>query len=162
MVVSGIAAVSFMVTDMKESRRFYEECLGFQKLFELKDDDGEDWLIYFKIADRQYLKLFYHGDRKRVIFFPTEEKELAKLTPAHFDEMNWQISTHFCLEVENIQEVCGRLAEYGYEVTNPPAIGKDLNYETFVQDPDGNLIELMQFEKDNLELRKYDHTEIFQ
>ena len=36
-----------------------------------------------------------------------------------------------------------------------PTKGKDNNYECFTQDPDGNLIELMQYTEDALQLKDY-------
>ena len=47
MNISSLTHVAMHVTDMASSLRFYEECLGLQKIFELKKDNDEDWLISF-------------------------------------------------------------------------------------------------------------------
>ena len=41
MNVSGLAHIGLHVTNMEETLRFYEECLGLQKIFELKNDNDE-------------------------------------------------------------------------------------------------------------------------
>ena len=47
-----------------------------------------------------------------------------------------------------------RLEEFGYTIVMPIGYGKDFNYETFIQDPDGNLIELMQYTDKALQFKE--------
>ena len=49
-----------------------------------------------------------------------------------------------------------KIKDFGYKiVVLEPTKGKDNNYECFTQDPDGNLIELMQYTEDALQLKDY-------
>ena len=133
-LITGLTHKAFHVSDMEASLRFYCDCLGLQKMFELKDDEGRDWLLYLKITDRQFLELFYGGEQK------------------------WDVNfgKHICLEVSDMDACIKRLNEFGYSMYNnmEPLVGKDYNTEVFVQDPDGNLIELMQFSANALQMRE--------
>jgi len=153
MGIASLAHVALHVTDMKETLRFYEACLGLQKIFELKTDENEDWIVYLKICNYQFVELFYGGKQKRVVVWPEKGQEL---TPEQKDIFSHEISTHFCLQVEDIFETAQRLKDFGYKlVLIEPTLGKDSNYECFTQDPDGNLIELMQYTADALQLMDY-------
>lgn len=153
MNVSALAHVALHVTDMEKSLRFYQECLGLQHIFELKNDQEEDWLVYLKICDNQFIELFYGGKQKRVVFWPMKGQEL---TPEQDEVIAHEISTHFCLQVDDIFAMAQRIKDFGYKiVVTEPAKGKDNNYECFTQDPDGNLIELMQYTEDALQLKEY-------
>ena len=153
MNVKGLAHIALHITNMEETLRFYTECLGLQKIFELKNDNDEDWLVYLKVCDYQFIELFYGGKQKRVISWPAEGQEL---TPEQDEIIGHEICTHFCLQVEDIFEMAQRIRDFGYKiVVLEPAKGKDNNYECFTQDPDGNLIELMQYTEDALQLKYY-------
>lgn len=132
-LIKGLTHKAFHVSDMEASLRFYCDCLGLPKMFEIKDDEGKDWLLYLKITDGQYIELFYGG------------------------EQNWDVNfgKHICFEVSNIEACIKRLNDFGYSMFNnmKPLLGKDNNLEAFVQDPDGNLIELMQFGPDALQFK---------
>lgn len=156
-LVVGITHNAYHVTDMKQALRFYCDCLGLQKVFELKHDDGSDWLIYLKICDRQFIELFHGGTQKRDIDWPKDQKAWASLTAEQGAVIQHEIATHLCFAVSSAQACVDRLHEFGYDTLNgmEPKMGKDFNIETFIQDPDGNLIELMEFSADALQLKEY-------
>lgn len=135
--ITGLTHKAYRVRNMEESLKFYSDCLGLEKMFELKDENGRDWLYYLHIAGRQYMELFYDGTAEAGI----------------------DMGEHICFEVDDIQAVVDRIRACGYKtiLNNQmnPVHGKDNNYEVFVRDPDGNLIELMQFGEDALQFREY-------
>lgn len=156
MRVAGLAHVAFHVTDMKESLRFYVDCLGLQHIFELRNEDGSDWLAYLKVSDRQFIELFYGGKKKRVTIWPdfSDPQALKRLTDNQIQELRYQMATHMSFEVKDIFEAKKRIEEFGFYSPQPvPTLGKDRNYGMFIEDPDGNLIELVQIMPGALQLR---------
>ncbi|NLO86293.1 MAG: VOC family protein [Clostridiales bacterium] len=154
--VTGLTHKGYHVTDMKESLRFYCDCLGLQKIFDIHEDDGSDWLVYLKICDRQFIELFYGSTQKRVIKWPNfKDPKHAPMTEEEVKVLRHEIATHICFEVPDINACVKRLEEFGYPTVMNVSKGKDHNYETFVQDPDGNLIELMQYMPDGMQLMDY-------
>ena len=49
-----------------------------------------------------------------------------------------------CLEVEDIQEIANHLRDHNIPLDVEPVQGKDLNWQCWAKDPDGNRIEFMQ------------------
>lgn len=139
--LKGLTHKAYRVKNMEESLKFYSDCLGLEKMFELKNEEGKDWLFYLRINDDQFIELFYDGK-----------------TPAEID-----MGEHICFEVEDIQKTVDRIRTCGYQTMGygdkrmKPVQGKDHNLECFIVDPDNNLIELMQFGKDALQHQKYPH-----
>ena len=67
--------------------------------------------------------------------------------------MNVKSLAHIALHVTDMEQ---KIKDFGYKiVVLEPTKGKDNNYECFTQDPDGNLIELMQYTEDALQLKDY-------
>ena len=46
---------------MEKALKFYCGTVGLKKAFELNDDMNRPWIVYLKIADDQFLELFYGG-----------------------------------------------------------------------------------------------------
>lgn len=129
-MIKGIAHAAFTVSDMAESLRFYCDVLGFKKAFELNDDKGAPWIVYIKICTGQFIELFY-GNGKN-------PEGLGKQASY----------SHLCLEVDDIVEIAERIKAKGLKLDSEPRQGKDLNYQCWVKDPDGNPIEFMQMHPD--------------
>ena len=114
------------VKDIDKSLAFYVDKLGFPEMLRLHRDDGRLWLVYLRITDDQYLELFPEavGDRG----------------PA--DTANGV--NHFCLTVDGIEGVITELQARGVSLFRPLKEGADYNRQAWVEDPDGNRIELME------------------
>lgn len=122
-MIKGIAHLAFTVADMDKSLHFYCDILGFKKAFELTDDKGKPWIQYIKIAPLQFIELFYGNPEPN----------------------NKASYSHLSLEVDDINEIADRLKAHGL-LDSPPSQGKDLNYQCWAKDPDGNRIEFMQLD----------------
>jgi catechol 2,3-dioxygenase-like lactoylglutathione lyase family enzyme len=48
-MIKGIAHVAYTVSDMEKALHFYCNQLGFQKAFEIRDDEGKPWINYIKV-----------------------------------------------------------------------------------------------------------------
>lgn len=125
-MIRGIGHLALTVQDMGQSLDFYCTKLGFSKAFELNRPTGEPWIIYIKIADRQFIELFY-GDSS-----PIETKP----TTIGFN--------HLCIEVDDINEIANHLKRQGLTLDVEPKQGLDRNWQCWIRDPDGNRIEFMQ------------------
>jgi len=114
---------------------FYTETMGFPEMFRLHRDDGRVWLVYLRITDDQYLEIFPEAIQDRA---PEPENNGIN---------------HFCLTVENIEEIVRQLEAKGVALYLPLKTGADNNRQAWVQDPDGNRIELMEMASNALQFK---------
>ena len=118
--------INFKVRDFATSVKFYET-LGFKAFLELTDENHVPWIIYLRFDDNLYLELIGGGKERS----PGPE-------PTGFN--------HMCITVENIETAAKELAAAGIPLMNPLSLktGLDNNRGAWVEDPDGNRIELME------------------
>ena len=126
MAVTGLGHLALVVSDMRRSADFYTKVLGFQQLFELKDDKGNPWINYFKVGPGQFIELFY----------PRGEEPAGPKARVGF--------SHMCFVVDDIKRTEAEILKQGGALDRPIKLGVDGNYQAWVRDPDGNRIELMQ------------------
>ncbi len=123
------------VSDLARSRRFYEELLGFEVEREIHppDDASSTLLRLPKPLGMTALYLRRDGLVLELLHFESGTK------PARERVMNEPGLTHVSVSVDDIDEVCARVAEYGGEVLADTNIGSGI----FIRDPDGQLLELL-------------------
>ncbi len=124
-MITRIAHTAYVTRDMAATLRFYCEQLGFKHAFSLAGKDGKPWIEYVKVVDGQFLEFFY----------PKEGKPFDKGT-----------YLHLCLEVDDIHGQAAAMEAAGISIRVPPKQGMDGNWQCWVDDPDGNPIELMQID----------------
>ena len=122
--------VNFKCRDFKTSVAFYEK-LGFKPFLELTDENHKPWIIYLRFDDNLYLELITGSTGKS----PGPE-------PTGFN--------HMCITVSNIETAAKELAALGIPLMNPLSLSKGLdnNRGAWIEDPDGNRIELMEMAPD--------------
>lgn len=169
MKVLNTSHAAFNISDEDRSLRFYIDCLGLKKKFVLTRkaqfeamknaylahvpsldmlpeklrselDDMErhqedTWLIYIEVAPHQYLELFPVD--------PTWEHH----QPAH--ETGYQ---HLALEVDDIHAAYDKMVACGVKTLTKPSLGVEATWQFWLEDPDGNRIELMQYTENSLQL----------
>ena len=125
--ITSLGHAAINVKNLDKSLAFYTEGLEFPEMLRLHNDDGSTWLVYLRITDDQYLELF-----------PGAEQDKA---PA-----SWHANgvTHLCLTVVDIENVVKRLTGKGIKMLMPLKDGLDGNRQAWIEDPDGNRIELME------------------
>jgi lactoylglutathione lyase len=133
--IVGLAHVAIKVTDLDRSLDFYINKLGFPEMLRLHKDDGSTWLVYLRITDDQYLEVF-----------PGAENDRAPGWDAN--GMN-----HMCLSVEDIDAVVERIEAAGISLLLPLKLAVDGNRQAWIEDPDGNRIELMEMDANSLQLK---------
>lgn len=124
-MITGIAHGAYEVRDMDRTLRFYCDQLGLKHVFSIRNDKNEPWIEYVKIADGQFLEFFY----------PRGGTAFAKGS-----------YMHLCLEVDDIYETVRDIEARGVALRIQPNRGKDGNIQAWIDDPDGNPIELMQID----------------
>lgn len=133
MTVTGLGHVAFRIKDLERTLDFYCGTLGFREAFRL-DREGapSPWIVYLHIAPGQFLELFPGGE--------------GDTAPARSQATGYN---HFCLLVDDLQATARELQEKGITITSGPKQGADHNWQCWVNDPDGNAIELMQIMPDS-------------
>lgn len=132
LTVSSITHVAIRVKDIARSLDFYVGRLGFSEMLRL-DREGRLWLVYLRITDDQYLELFPDGEGDRAA-----EREAVGYN-------------HLCLAVPDIDQTVGELDAAGIAMIRPKVQGADGNWQTWIEDPDGHRIELMQMAPDSMQ-----------
>ena len=133
-MIKGIAHLAFHVNDMEKSLKFYET-FGVNKVFSISSEKGEPWIEYLKVADDQFIELFYASE-------PFEALPMWKS----------KYYAHLCLSVDDIHAAAKAVTDAGYKLEVSPNKGKDNNWQCWTCDPDGNAIELMQIMPDSLQM----------
>ncbi len=133
--ISGLAHVAIKVTDLDRTLDFYINKLGFPEMMRLHNDKGEVWLVYLRITDDQYLEVF-----------PGAENDRAP---------GWNANgmNHMCLAVDDIEALVKEIEAVGIPLLLPLKVALDGNKQAWIEDPDGNRIELMQMDADSLQLK---------
>lgn len=127
----SIGHVSYFVKDINKTLEFYSDVLGFRQMFELKQEGSPNSTIYVRIAPGQFIEFFIREDRPVV---------------KHEDES----FGHLCLHVEDIYAAREEIMAKGVEVT-PIRMGYSKSLICFLDDPDGNNIELMQLTAESMQ-----------
>ena len=169
--IKKLAHCTFTCRDYPAMKKFYGEVLGLKQCFTLHFTkgildkytsegydtshvkEGDEWISYFEVAEKEYIELFhlpYGGDG---------------------DPQNAGFH-HVCLLVEDITEAAREFEAKGIQLydgtkwmgnpyhepypQDPAAASKQGqcgSFTFFVQDPEGNEIEIMQYTKDSLQLK---------
>ncbi len=123
---TSVGHVAIRVKDIDRSLAFYSGKLGFSEMFRLHRDNGDLWLIYLRITDSQYLEVF-----------PDAVGERAP-------DRNAIGLNHFCLTVDNIDDVLRDIKDANISLFQELKVGPDGNRQAWIEDPDGNRIELLE------------------
>ena len=118
--------------DLDASLAFYGK-LGFPEMLRLLNEDGEPWIVYLRVTDALYLELFPGGRRARAARErprrprPTSASPRPTSTPTE-----------------------ARLTRSGSRSASRarPSRGVDGNRGMWIEDPDGNRIEIMEMAPD--------------
>ena len=119
--------VAFRVRDVARSLAFYEGVLGFREAFRVNRPDGRLGLIYVQFGADQFVELFEGGDGER-------QPDPAPDGTGYL---------HFCITVEDLDAALAVLRRKGMAVAEPRT-GTSGARIYFIEDPDGNKIELAE------------------
>ena len=133
--ITSIGHTAIKVKDLEKSLHYYKDLLEFPEMLRLHHPDGSVWLVYLRITDEQFLEVF-----------PGAENERAP---------GWNANgpNHLCFTVDDVDAVTARMKANGIEMLMPPKDGADGNRQAWIEDPDGNRMELMQMRPDCLQAK---------
>jgi catechol 2,3-dioxygenase-like lactoylglutathione lyase family enzyme len=119
--------VAFRVRDVERSLALYEGTLGFREAFRVYHPDGRLGLIYVQFGPDQFVELFEGGQGDRPADPPPDGSGYL----------------HFCITVESLDDALATLRTRGHPA-GPPRTGTSGARICFIEDPDGNRIELAE------------------
>lgn len=129
-MITGIVHVAFRVTSLQRALDFYCTKLGFSEAFRLEQEgQPSSWIVYVQIAPGSFIELF------------PDSQDAPGTIPAWDSLASYK---HVCLLVDDLSATLHELAARGLEIPGSPKQGLDSNLQYWINDPDGNPIELMQ------------------
>ncbi len=140
-MIRQLAHNCFFSDKVEEMKYFYGTILGLKIKFTLKNKAGIEFGYYFECGNGTFIELF---DKVKA-----NEEWGGDNTPlqhgTHF--------RHFCLEVVGLEDFKAEIEAKNWNIS-VISIGKDFSRQAWISDPDGNLIELMEYTKQSSQLAK--------
>jgi catechol 2,3-dioxygenase-like lactoylglutathione lyase family enzyme len=128
-MIKGFAHVCLSATDLPAVERFYCCGLRCRKAFDFIRD-GQVVGFYLELAQDNYIEIFLRDEIDSDVKFPI---------------------SHFCLEVDDIDNIGQQLIENGYEATEKK-LGADQSWQIWTTDPSGVRIEFHQYTKNSSQI----------
>lgn len=131
-IFSGLGHVAIKVRNLDASLAFYEK-LGFPEILRLLNDKGEPWIVYLQVSEGVYLELFPGGPANEMVAGPERTGV-----------------NHLCLTSSDLDATEAGLKKVGIGLSRPRKEGRgvDGNRGMWIEDPDGNRIEIMEMAPD--------------
>jgi lactoylglutathione lyase len=130
--VLGVAHMAIYVKDLARTRQFYEDFLGFAEPFTLPQKGGEPGvrIAFVKVNDRQYIEIFNEADRGE-----------GKLN-------------HISVYTDSADRMRDYLLAQGIKpmgnaASGPVPKGQTGNKNFNVKDPDGHIVEIVEYQPDS-------------
>lgn len=121
---------------------FYRDGLGLPIKFSLKHDDGTVFGHYFEAGHMSFLEIFDQAGAVKQ--WGGEAVKLKTHAGTHFN--------HFCFEVQGLERYLETLAARGVRIDRGATLGMDHSKQAWLKDPDGNVIELMEYTPQSMQL----------
>jgi lactoylglutathione lyase len=132
--ITGIGHFALKVHDLDRSLKFYRDQLGFPEMLRIHHEDGSVWLVYLRITDTQFVELFPGATQDRA------------------PGWNDNAVTHICLEVDDLDRVVADIEQAGIKLIIEKKTAADRNRQAWIEDPDGNRLELMQIDPNSMQM----------
>jgi lactoylglutathione lyase len=130
--IVGVAHIGLRTDDLQVARKFYHGVLGFDEPFTVDKPSGGLLLTYFKVNDHQYIEVF------------------PELESATEDRLS-----HISFETTDAQRLRDYLAGRGVKVPEALEPGLDGNLSFNVTDPDGHVVEFVEYRAGSLHSRNF-------
>ncbi len=141
-MIKQLAHICFHTKRTKEMISFYTEKLGLKLKFTLDTEDGKPFGYYIACGNQTFIEIFDHA---------MAQKKWAD--GKVLDLVGGNQYKHFCLQVDNIEQLKADLEKKGLKVTDV-RVGMDNSKQAWVSDPDGNAIELMEYTAKSFQVQK--------
>jgi catechol 2,3-dioxygenase-like lactoylglutathione lyase family enzyme len=141
-MIRQLAHLCLMTHQLPAMVAFYRDGLGLPIKFSLKHDDGTAFGHYFAAGHMSFVEIFDRAGAARQWGGDAAEK-LRPHAGSHFN--------HFCFEVQGLEQYLETLAARGVKIDRPVTVGMDHSKQAWIHDPDGNVIELMEYTPQSLQ-----------
>lgn len=138
-MIRQLAHLNFVTNDLSQIIDFYVNKLGMSVKFTLNNQQGQPFGYYFGCGNTTFLEFFDQAMAAEVWGGKVEELTIGTRYK------------HFCLEVTGLDEYCKTLKSRDVQVTEI-STGMDNSRQAWIMDPDGNIIELMEYGYSSLQL----------
>lgn len=132
-MIRQLAHVCIHTNDLDAMVAFYSGGLGLPEQFRLRNDDDETVGVYLSCGQTTFLELF---DQDRVLAMFGGDKVNLQVAPTRLQ--------HFCFEVTGLEAMKAHLDEQQIPYLDV-GMGLDHALQIWVGDPDGNVVELMEY-----------------
>ena len=130
----GIGHAAFYCNDIAKMRHFYEDQLDFEWMCGMEDDGDGERIGAFKIPGGQYIE----------VYRPETMKEVSASDNKQTDHS----FVHCCFEIDARHQAYRDLTGKGLPVQRLDGgntVAREGTYCSFIQDPENNQWELMEF-----------------
>jgi catechol 2,3-dioxygenase-like lactoylglutathione lyase family enzyme len=148
-MIKGINHIAISTGDIDRLSRFYRDVLGFELMSEraFKESPRTDSIIGLKNSAARVMYMKCGNLYLELFEFSAPAVTRADPGPLRPNDHGY---THFCLEVEDIDAEYQRMSRAGMNFNAPvPPIGPMKNRAAYGHDPDGNIIEIVEFLSDD-------------
>jgi len=130
--ILGVAHMAVYVSDLAKARAFYEDFLGFGEPYHLMNKEGTaERIVFVKINENQYIELFAESPREAGV------------------QLN-----HISFWTDDAEGMRVYLASKGVKVPDKVGVGQIKNLNFNVNDPDGHIVEIIQYQPDGWSRRE--------
>ena len=139
-MIRKLAHLCLVTNNLPRLLDFYTQQIGLTMRFPFRNNDGQIFGYYLECDEMSFIEIFDQTLKNK--HWGGTDLPLAPGT---------QIN-HICLEVINIKETCAALESRGVKIHNAKT-GCDFSHQAWTRDPDGNLIEFMEYTNKSWQLR---------
>jgi catechol 2,3-dioxygenase-like lactoylglutathione lyase family enzyme len=139
-VIRQVAHLCFDSDNPLALVEFYSSKLGLPVKFTLKTKEGQDFGYFIACGNSTFLEIF-----DRALKIKVWGGELKPLERGN----QYQ---HYCFEVTALREFKAKLESAGVKV-GPITTGMSKNLQCWINDPDGNSIELMEYTAESFHMK---------
>lgn len=134
--------VAMAVVNIERCKTFYKDLLGFEIDWENENYTNEQFAkaVGLENASAHVVMLRGHGTRLELFHYHSPEGE--RLPPKRQCDFGL---THFALVVNDIQSLYSKLILTGVTFNCPPQFTRPGTCLTYMKDPEGNIIELVEY-----------------
>lgn len=135
--------VAISVADIDQALRFYRDLLGFKVDWDMDHRGGEALAKIVGMPNTETRIVMLEGYGLHLELFKYYTPEGRSREPQRQCDFGL---THLALQVSNIREIYNRLKKAGVRFNCPPQSPRPGVWATYMKDPEGVTVELVEFE----------------
>ena len=142
-MITGMNHTGFVVNDVDASAEFYKNVVGLQEVARRERDGGPiSQVLGYENTHIRIALLGFDGDSGHVLELVQYIRPPVGDRPS--EERAVLGASHICFTVDDIEATFEDLLANGAKALNPPATVAPGRKACYLQDPDGNWVELLE------------------